>query len=393
MAGGLARGQPASSRTSPRPARGQGLALLVALLLAVVAVGLAPGTGHVSTVASAEDVDPLLAALQQLALEDGKVLVVSPGGIVTDEDPLDDVDGPNSGLDDIGRAGYAFLPEVPSWLLAELGCGKPNVACPASGSDDGAFSEGAYAFFERLAGSPESLPAGSRGEWGPMLALDRYPPSPRTAGESFSGASHAVITRLEGSNKDVLYFAYTGGAFQMYRTNARSMWVDRDFLTIVPKAGEILTPPVAWDVYAATSDGSQAGTGRDSIRGFSGAALLPFSGPPTIEFEDAPIETSSPSVSPAVSPAVSPTPTGEPSLAPSPTLEASPGPTGRGEPGDPSAFIGDLVNSPSGRSFIGLAMVVIAAGLFFGRRAWRGSSQAPPPRLPDDPPAGDSAGE
>ena len=113
-----------------------------------------------------------------------------------------------------------------------------------------------------------------------MFALDRYPPNPLAPGQAFSGASHAVITRRDGAKQEVIYFAYTSGSFQMYKTNARSMWVDRDFLTIIPKAKEVLTMPVGWDVYAYRSDGTPAGTGRDTIRGFSGAALLPFTGPP-----------------------------------------------------------------------------------------------------------------
>lgn len=370
MTGDLALGPPRSDRTTSRRQPRRLLSVAAAVAAALLLSGLVPIAGPAPTRVLAEDQDPFLAIMRFLAFDEGKVLVVSPDGVVTDEDLFGDVDGANTGYNDLGQGGYAFLPTVPPWLLAAFGCTKETVACPATGSDDAAFAEGAYVFYLRLSAPPDSVAPGERLELGPMFALDRYPPNPLAPGQAFSGASHAVITRRDGTKREVIYFAYTSGSFQVYKTNARSMWVDRDFLTIIPKAKEVLTMPVGWDVYAYRSDGTPAGTGRDTIRGFTGAALLPFTGPPTIEFADAP----------AVSPSPTPVVEASPSPSATPGLTPSPAPTGGGTQAG-SSFIADLVNNLLAQFLVGLAILLIGVWLFVNRRR----DQQPPPATPREP--------
>jgi hypothetical protein len=263
--------------------------LAAAALASFVLLSGPPARFDNGRVALAADGDPFSVLLQTLAHEHGKVLVANQGAVVSEKDALQDVAGINDKINDIVAGGYIWLPTVPDWLRDDvLGCDKPDVACPKAGSDDGAFAGGAYLFYERLAGPPGSIATTKTGEWGPVLALTGYPPAPIVAGDPFAGGSHAVITRNDRGVKDVLYKAFVNGKFDEFATNSRSVWRDNDLITLVPKSKEIQTDPIGWDVYAYSSDGTQAGTGRDTLRGLDGAPLLTFNPAPTIEFQDAP---------------------------------------------------------------------------------------------------------
>lgn len=360
---------------SPRSRSRRLAACLAAVALACAAFlagPLAPaGRGHGSAVLAAQEPnDPFFLVMQAFAFDEGKVLVVSPEGIVTDEDIFGDVIGLNEGLNDLTGGAYAWLPTVPQWLLdAVFGCSMPDVACPKAGSADAAFSEGAYLFYERLAGPPGSIAATKRGEWGPILALEQYPTAPVAPGEAFGGASHAVITRIDRGMKDVLYFNHVNGTFPMFATDSRSRWKDNDFLTLVPKAKEVQTAPVGWDVYAFSSDYTEPGTGRDTIRGFDGVPLLTFDPAPTIEFQDAPAASSA---APASRAGASPGASGSAAAAPSPSGVAAPTST----PGIawwPLAIL------------IGVIVALIGFWLLFGRGPKGGTPQPEPPPGPEPP--------
>ncbi len=213
MTGGGARRRDARSRRTaggrsrPGPAI-RASATLVAVAVAIAALVAGPIAAPRGAAVRAEDQDPFFAVVSTLAALNGQQVTVSEGGLVTITDPLGDVTGAPDDATDVTNAGFGYVPMVPPWLLAAFGCGMPDTACPRGGSDDAAFSDGAYLFYERVA-SPlaDAIAAGERREIGAVLALDGYPTAPATPGNPFSHASHAIITRVEGDMREVLYFA------------------------------------------------------------------------------------------------------------------------------------------------------------------------------------------
>ncbi len=362
---------------SPRSRSRRYAAFVVAAAVAGMAVLTTAAPRGTGPAALAADEDPLFLLMQSLANEHGTVLVMGEA-IVTDKDALLDVTGRNDQVNDIFGGGYVWLPTVPDWLRDDvLSCNNPDVACPKAGSDDGAFAEGAYLFYERLAAPPGSIAATERGEWGPILALRQYQTAPIAPGEPFGGASHAVITRNDRGVKDVLYFSFVNGKFEMFATNARSFWRDNDFITLVPKAKEIQTDPVGWDVYAYSSDGTAAGTGRDTLRGLDGAPLLTFDPAPSVDFENAPAVSVAPSTSAAPS-----GPSGAASAS-APVAE-SPG----AGPTEPTSGIGTLWAILA--ILVILVVVAIVFWLLFGRRRKPTASAPAAPESPFPEPASTS---
>ena len=275
------------ARPASHPPRSTATRRLLAVVCAAgIAASLVLGAIAAAPVLRAADgTDPLLYVLQALAEDAGTSLVVGDTGVGAEADPLGDV-GTDRGYDDITSASIASIPAVPAWLLEAFDCEAPNVACSPAGSQDSSFSGGALVVGQRMDGPPALLPEGERGEWGPILALDQYPTAPIEPGDPFAGASHAVITRVEGDQREVLAFAFVDDAFTSVPTGARSMWVGDDLLTLIPVDEELLTPPVGWDVYAFSSDGSAIG--RDTIRGLDGAPLLALTGSlAEVTFEEA----------------------------------------------------------------------------------------------------------
>ena len=302
--------------------RGIALATGVAILVAAVAMAGRPPA------ASAQDENPLLDFLQAAAAANGKSVVVD-GDIVRVDDPVGDEVGATDPAADIVSGQYGWLDMVPDWLLMRFDCEDPAVACGDSGSDPAAFGDGAYLFLERMAGPPSAIDPAKRGEWGPILTLMQYPTGPAGQGP-FSGASHAVISRVMGDMRTVLYFAYTNGQFNDYRTNSRSLRTGNDVLTIIPKAKEILTKPIGWDVYGYSSDGTPGGTARDTIRNLDGGSMLAFDSTPSITFGEAPAASSAPPS--AVASSTAAPESASPSAAPTsaPTATASPAPSATG---------------------------------------------------------------
>jgi hypothetical protein len=340
---------------------------------------------------AADPADPVLYVLQALAEDAGASLIVGDVGAVTQADPAGDA-GTDRGFDDIVSAGIASLPTVPPWLLAAFDCDAANVACARGGSLDSRFSGGALVVGQRMTEPPARLPAGQRGEWGPTIALDQYPTAPLGPDDPFAGASHAVITRIDGDERQVRAFAYLDDAFTGVSTNARSMWVGDDLLTLIPVDEELLTPPVGWDVVAMTGDDST--TARDTIRGLDGAPLLALAGPlPEVTFEEAASPTPASSASAAASASQaspeadspSPSASASPSVAPSASVAAasmpaavisSPRPSS-----SPVSALAGLWDDPTFRLLLGLILALLGLALLVRRTRSR-----PPPGNPDSPP-------
>lgn len=354
-------------------------------------LGLAVGAGPTPRVdvRAADGDDPVLTVLRALAAEAGQTVIVSDTGVVTVQDPVGDAGAPG-GFDDLTAASIATLPEVPSWLLAAFDCGADNVACSEAGGPDSAFGSGAIVVSQRLARPPAGIPPSQRGEWGPILALDQYPTAPLVADNPFSGASHVVITRVEGDRREVLSFTFIEGEFKPFPTNARSMWIDDDLVTLIPIDQELQTPPIGWDVYGSASDG--ATTGRDTVRSLDGAPLLGLPGQlPDVAFAavtasasasaaasgsaspgasgSAPVPSTSLSPSPSPFPSPSPSPVVTPTA--SPVTSPSPAPTAA-QPTDPVATLGGLWDNLLFRLLIGLLLALLGLALLRRRLVRRG---------------------
>ena len=375
--GGGARRSDANSRREAGIRTGTGAAIrvnatLIAIALAIVAVVAGPIAAPPGNAVRAEDQDPFFAVVSLLAALNGQQVTVSEGGLVTVTDPPGDMTGAPDPAADVTGAGLAYVPMVPSWLVAAFGCGMPDTACPADGSDDAAFNDGAYLLYERFASPPaDAFVAGERREMGLVMALDKYPAAPSAPGNPFSNASHAVITRAEGDMREVLYFANSGGSFQEFRTSARTMWRGNDMLAIVPKASEVQTQINAWDVYSYWSRGTADTTGRDNLRGFNGEPMLPVTTMPEIEFATA-------TASPTPPPTATPPPVA--SQAPQQTATPQPSDTGSTSSSSTSGSIPWAI-----LIVIGIALAVLGAVLLRGRGGADGGE------TPSDGPGGASA--
>ena len=351
----------------------------------------------VAPVVLAQDQDPILEFLNAAVAADDKVVTAS-GPIVRVEDPTGDVVGMDATGNDIVSAGYAWLPIVPSSVLdGGFPCGAKTTACMGTGGTD-RYGAGAWIFHGRRAGAYGGLGPTVTIEFGPQLVLDRYPTAPQQAGNAFSGTSHDIITRIEPGQRSVTYFAFANGTFSQFNTEARSTWDATDWYTIVPQSEEILTAPRAWDVYSYFSDGTSAGTGRDTLRGLDGGAMLDWTNPPSLEFVDAPPSTeptTEPSTEPttglsgepSASAAASQRASGEPSMEPSGSPAAGPsaGPSaspGTGEGGGPGGFQ-EILSQPVVLIALGIGLAVLALWLIFGRG--RGSKTQEPPIEPFRP--------
>jgi hypothetical protein len=225
---------------------------------------------------------PLLGILSTAAQDNGAVM--SPEGTsVVVEDPLGDAAGRTSPSIDIRSAGYAYLPDVPSWLLETLfDCASASVTCHP-GFETGRWEDGAYLFAQRMAGPPDAAPAGERREWGPMLALVGSPRAPIAANDAFGGASHAFITRFEDGERTLVARVYVAGQWIDYTSNGRSAWIGDDLLTIVPASQEVYAEPILWGAYAAivSPPGDQ---GSDALRESALGPLRAFDRPPVYSF-------------------------------------------------------------------------------------------------------------
>ncbi|MEA2673786.1 MAG: hypothetical protein QOI92_978 [Chloroflexota bacterium] len=276
--GGLDR---ARSATDVRPRRFRWVS--VPMVFAMVGLLIVAGFGLPSVVGfQPRPSSPLLGILSGLAQDNGELLSPDGASVVVD-DPASDTIGRSLPWIDITSAGYAFLPDVPPWLLDSLfDCASESVTCHP-GLSTARWADGAYLFVQRMAGPPDAAPAGERREWGPMVALAGSPRAPIAPDDAFGGASHAFITRLEAGGRALVARVYLAGQWIDYTSNGRSAWIGNDLLTIVPVSQEVYAEPVLWGAYAAVlSPPSEAGS--DALRTSTLEPLRAFDPPPVYSF-------------------------------------------------------------------------------------------------------------
>lgn len=257
----------------PRRFRWVTLPMLASMigLLALAGVGLPSVTGFQPRAAS-----PLLTMLRTTAGDAGEH-ITAVGSTGSFEDEAGDQRGPGEApSSDLLGADYGYLPDVPVWLLQDLfDCSAPEVTCPRDGSEATSFFGGAVVFLQRMAGGPETLAAGQMGEWGPTMAVFGSQTGATLPSVLFPWSSHAVITRRLGADREVVGLVYDGTIFVQRPTRARSRWIGRDLLTIVPLS-ELPDFPERWDVYAADGAGAPRDRTRDTLRSDDAASLLEF---------------------------------------------------------------------------------------------------------------------
>jgi hypothetical protein len=215
---------------------------------------------------------------------------VGPGRIVSVEGPnvrIEHATRPTVGgpaeYPEILAGEYVYVPEVPIWLLHDVfSCGSAGTFCSRNGHPDSAFDLGALLFVQEMAGRPSPGTPGYEAELGPVLRLAGYETAPPSG--DFAAATHMVLTHLSPGSQYIHYVSWDNTSFQEYRTYARSRWVDDALLTLIPLDKEILSTPVAWDVFARFSSGADPEGSADSLRGSPAGPLLPYVYPPTLEF-------------------------------------------------------------------------------------------------------------
>jgi hypothetical protein len=231
----------------PRRFRWVSLPMVVAMvgLLVLAGLGLPSVSGFQPRPASA-----LLSLLRSAATEHDTVVFAS-GVTTTIEDATHDVIGSQRDSIDIVGAGYAFLTDVPSWLLADLfDCSATNVVCEDPRSGD-AFAYGAYLFHQQMAAPPDVVDSTEGGEWGPLLDVFGYAQAPLDGIDPRGGASHAILIVRDVGVTSLHLYVSNGRSFDDVHTFARSTWIGNDLLTIVPLDPELDIEPIRWEPYAA----------------------------------------------------------------------------------------------------------------------------------------------
>ena len=254
------------------------MAITMAGILVVAGLGLPSITGF-----QARASGPLLTFLRQVAQEHASFVRTFGSGAGAEDSGADQVGDAIDWIDVI-QAEYAFLPDVPPWLIdAVFDCNLANVACstPESREQFGAYGDGAYVFLQRMASPPGIVPDYGYGEWGPLLAVAGHDTAPMTKDQPYLGASHAIITFVSGGTRSVRYLRYEFGTFSQSRLNVRSIWIGNDLITIVPRIGGIDADPTWWDVAASLTLNGKA-VSRDSIgaTGVQPGLEQPFDLPP-----------------------------------------------------------------------------------------------------------------
>jgi hypothetical protein len=255
------------------------MAVTMVGMLAVAGFGLPSVVGFEPRAAN-----PILSLLRT-AVGDRDVVVLPYGTANTVDDATLDVIGSQRDSIDIVSAGFAYLPDVPDWLLTTLfDCAAANVACGDRTGGPAAFSDGAYLFHQRMSGPPGVAAADEVGQWGPLVVLDGAYARPLYADDSLSGASDAIVTRMDQDSASLHYFIAAEFAFDDVPTHARSTWIGNDLLTLVPLEGEMYSDPVRWDAFGAILYSRH--NGRDSLRPTSTTPLRPAGLPLEIDFLD-----------------------------------------------------------------------------------------------------------
>lgn len=267
--GGLDKARAADDR---RPRRFRWVS--VPMIVAMVSVSLVAGFGLPSIMgARIHPASPMLSIIRTAALEHGSTAFGS-GAANSQDDPTLDVIGSQRDSIDLVSAGYAYLPAVPPWLLADLfNCYAANVACGDTGAPESTFADGAYLFHQRMSGPPGVAEAAEAGQWGPLVELEGYF-TRSEAGNPFSGSSHAFVTRMAQGASTFHLFVFYSTYTDDIQTAARSTWIGSDLLTIVP-VGELESDPVTWDAFGAILYSRQ--NGHDTLRATTTSPLLPTS--------------------------------------------------------------------------------------------------------------------
>jgi hypothetical protein len=226
---------------------------------------------------------PMLQVLRPASAASGSFLLpFGESGSV--EDPPGDTGGAASPALDILVADLAYVPEVPGWLLnGLLSCSSPGVSCSNAGSEARVFQEdGALIFVQRMAAAP-AIEATGWQDWAVLLRL--YESEVSATSRPYAGASHVVATRLDGGTFAITMYTY-GTRFRMnpVKTSARSVWIDRDLMTIIPLS-ELPGEPIAWGMQASGGTGAIIGSQRDALHGEAGRLLLTYD-PPYLGFAE-----------------------------------------------------------------------------------------------------------
>jgi hypothetical protein len=277
--GGLDR---ARSATGVRPRRFRWVS--VPMVFAMVGLLIVAGFGLPSVVGfQPRPSSPLLGILSGLAQDNGELLSPHGASVVVD-DPASDTIGRSLPWIDITSAGYAFLPDVAPWLLDSLfDCSDATVTCSGTTNTTGPWDQGAYIFIQRMAGPPDAIPSDEHREWGPMLVVSGHERAPIYPDDPYSGATHAIITRIDPDRRQLRYLVYQDGAWDDIPSVARSAWRGSDLLTIVAANDELTLDPDRWDAYASLVYPSGR-KGVDLLRSTNNAPLRAFDPPPVYVF-------------------------------------------------------------------------------------------------------------
>lgn len=348
------------------------------LIAAAAALALMIGAVVAPRAAATQDkLDPLFLFMALIAEDNGKVPVVE-GEIVSFVDVSDMLGAPDPGAD-IVAAGVVDLPVVPPFLLDRtFSCDSPTVVCQDTGSASSDFDDGAYLVFARLAqGLGDSLRAGIRREFGPILRLDNYPAAPLQANSPFSGASHAEITRFDEKGSSLHLFVNQGGTFPEFRAYGRTLYRDDIVATLLTKSKDAQTAITGFEYYAYWSGGTAETTGRDNLFGFDGKAWMTMPPIARVGFEDAP-----PSTAATAAPTGGPPASAGASTPPPATPSPSPGPGGGTSGGGDLPWLLLVI--------IGVILAAIGGWLLRGRggqpKPEPGGPGTPTPADPGPPP-------
>ena len=267
-------GRPRDFRWVTRPMRVAFGVLAGSVLLGIPAVAFGPDP------APSDGGDSAIAAfLVERAASAGEEVTVI-GVIVGFDDPPGDQFGGDEPIADVVRAEVALLDTVPDWLLDEtFTCGVTTSVCGGPDDERWPYEDGALLFLQRMSSPPEVRDRATSGEWGPLLRLDGFEGIPVMSGTYLADVTDSFLTRISGGVATIHHWGTDADMSGEYETFARSAWVGRDLLTLVP-VSEIPTEPLAWDAYASATSLDR----HDSLRPTAGGPMPVFGFPATITF-------------------------------------------------------------------------------------------------------------
>jgi hypothetical protein len=165
---------------------------------------------------------------------------------------------------------YAFLYEVPAWILDDVfDCGARDVVCAGEAGDRAAFDNGALLFLQRSAEPLANAPRGLRA--GVLLSVEGDAISPRGEREPYAGASRVVVTSF-GADPSIEVVRFSGGAFRPFKSAARAAWIGTDLYTLIPFES-YRSQPTGWDVITIVEGDSGEPIARDWLRSDVGGRL------------------------------------------------------------------------------------------------------------------------